>query len=138
MKHIGALLDYYNEHHKGVAKIIEAAVRASNSPEFIRGIATALMQAADADVKRDAEIIATLTKGLKVRIPPEAYEGGRPGRTVAGRGRRVNYRPAIAASLQGLGIDADVDDCDVCEDGSVWYGFVQILPKGAVPKGATI
>ena len=38
----------------------------------------------------------------------------------------------IEAGLRWLGIEADPSDCDVCEDGSVWYGLVQVLPKGSI------
>ena len=38
----------------------------------------------------------------------------------------------ITDALAWFGIDADVADCNVCEDGSVWYGLVQILPKGSL------
>jgi hypothetical protein len=32
----------------------------------------------------------------------------------------------------GYGDDANPTDCDICDDGSVYYGLVQILPKGSV------
>ena len=38
----------------------------------------------------------------------------------------------MQAGLKFLGVDAPPEDCDVCEDGSVWYGLVQILPRGGI------
>lgn len=35
----------------------------------------------------------------------------------------------IKSALLWFGIVANVDDCDRCEDGSVWFGLTQILPK---------
>jgi hypothetical protein len=38
----------------------------------------------------------------------------------------------IKRALSHFGIEAKVEDCDVCTDGSVWWGLVMILPKGSV------
>jgi len=35
----------------------------------------------------------------------------------------------IEEGLRWLGIEAAPSDCDICEDGSVWHGLVQVLPK---------
>ena len=42
-------------------------------------------------------------------------------------------REQIEKALAWLGVDASVaDDCDICEDGSVYYGLIQVLPKGSI------
>jgi len=41
----------------------------------------------------------------------------------------------IVDALEWMGIDAHPADCDVCTDGTVWYGLVMILPKGSVFPG---
>ena len=38
----------------------------------------------------------------------------------------------VAAALWVKGIDVEFEDCDVCEDGSVYHGLTQILPRGSV------
>jgi hypothetical protein len=38
----------------------------------------------------------------------------------------------IERALGHFGFDAKVEDCDVCTDGSVWYGLVMILPAYSV------
>jgi len=38
----------------------------------------------------------------------------------------------IEQSLLWFGIDGTPDECDICEDGSVYYGLTQILPRGSV------
>jgi hypothetical protein len=41
----------------------------------------------------------------------------------------------IKDALKWIGIDAMPADCDVCTDGSVYWGLVMILPKGSVYPG---
>lgn len=38
----------------------------------------------------------------------------------------------IEESLIFLGFEVHPEECDICEDGSVYYGLTQILPKGSV------
>jgi hypothetical protein len=38
----------------------------------------------------------------------------------------------IASALFWMGIEASPEECDICEDGSVYYGLIQILPKGSL------
>jgi hypothetical protein len=39
----------------------------------------------------------------------------------------------IMRGLRFLGYgEIEPDECDVCEDGSVWFGLMQVLPKGSV------
>lgn len=38
----------------------------------------------------------------------------------------------IQRALRHFGIEGDVEGCDVCTDGSVYWGLVMILPKGSV------
>jgi hypothetical protein len=44
----------------------------------------------------------------------------------------VESNREIEESLIFLGIDAHPDECDFCEDGSVYYGLTEVLPKGSV------
>jgi hypothetical protein len=39
-----------------------------------------------------------------------------------------NDSEQVLSGLRWLGIDATPEDCDYCEDGSVYYGLTQVLP----------
>jgi hypothetical protein len=41
-------------------------------------------------------------------------------------------RDYVEKMLRWIGIDASADDCDICEDGSVYYSLIQVLPKGSI------
>ena len=44
-----------------------------------------------------------------------------------------DVREEILGALEWFGEGhADPDDCDICEDGSVYYGLTQILPPGSI------
>ena len=38
----------------------------------------------------------------------------------------------IEEALIFIGIEVHPDECDICEDGSVYYGLTQILPPGSI------
>jgi len=45
---------------------------------------------------------------------------------------RIEYFEEIREALTLIGIEGDPDDCDICEDGSVWWGLTEVMPKGSV------
>jgi hypothetical protein len=45
---------------------------------------------------------------------------------------RIEDFEEVEAALRFIGIDAGPDDCDICEDGSVWCGLTEVLPRGSV------
>ena len=44
----------------------------------------------------------------------------------------IEQEMRIDESLIFLGFEVHPNECDICEDGSVYYGLTQILPKGSV------
>ncbi|MHC4705125.1 MAG: hypothetical protein ACYTFQ_31635 [Planctomycetota bacterium] len=38
----------------------------------------------------------------------------------------------IEVALRFLGINADAEDCDICEDGTVYWNLTVVLPRGSV------
>jgi hypothetical protein len=44
-----------------------------------------------------------------------------------------DLREELIAALEWvIGPGHDPDDCDICEDGSVYHGLTMILPRGSV------
>jgi hypothetical protein len=45
----------------------------------------------------------------------------------------TNIRDELVAAAEWvIGSGVDPDDCDICEDGSVYYGLTMILPRGSM------
>ena len=43
-------------------------------------------------------------------------------------GLEQSWEPSeVISALEWFGINATPEDCDYCEDGSVWYGLTQIV-----------
>lgn len=85
MKNLRDLAEKYSEDHKAAAEIVKVALKVSNCPEFIGTVARQIMEAAIADIERDAAIKAALVRGLTAKIPAEAYAIGRGGREFSAR-----------------------------------------------------
>ena len=44
----------------------------------------------------------------------------------------IDQEREIDLALIFLGFEVHPEECDICEDGSVYYGLTQILPPGSI------